>query len=169
MMLGKLKAKGTWKVVHKDRMGKIISIDEIENLVTNEGWDYLLDAALHGSTQISTWYIAPWKTSTAAAATNTYSSPGNTEASSEISEATRQEWAEGASSSQSVTNSTAATITAASAVTIYGFGIVGGGSAASTKGDSAGGGTLFSSGMLASSKTLATGETLDLTYTVAKA
>ncbi len=164
-----LKLKGRWEVVHRDRNGRVIDRQKIDNLVTNEGWDYLLNAALHGSTQISDWYIAPWKTNTAPAEGNTYANPGNTEATSEISEGSRQAWNEGASSGQSVTNATAATITAAGAVTIYGFGIVGGGSAAATKGDTSGGGTLFSSGMLSTAKTLATGETLDLTYTVGKA
>ena len=158
--------KGHFKAVHRDKNGKIVDVVEWDNLITNEGLDYLLNAGVHGSTQISTWYFAPWTTNTTPAATHTYASPGNTEATTEISESNRQEWAEGASSGQSVTNATAATITAASSVTIYGFGIVGGGTAASTKGDTSGGGTLLASGMFSSSKTLSSGETLDLTYTL---
>lgn len=160
---------GRWDVIHKDAAGNIKSREAVNNLVTNEGFDYLLDTALHGSTQISSWYIAPWTTNTTAAVTHTYATPVNTEATTEINESTRQEWGEGASSSQSITNATAATITATGAVTIYGIGIVGGGSAATTKGDTAGGGTLFSTALFSSSKTLASSETLELTYTVSKA
>lgn len=72
----------------------------------------------------------------------------------------------GGNTSQAYKNATAATITATGALSVYGFGIVGGGSAATTKGDAAGGGTLLSSGLFAGVKTLAAGETLDLTYTL---
>lgn len=164
----RLKFSGKWTVTHRSVDGLVKSIEVIDNLITNEGINYLLDAGLHGGTQISAWYIAPWSTNNAAAVGNTYATPGNTETST-YSEANRQEWAEGAASSQSVTNATAATITASGAVTIYGFGIVGGGTGATTKGDTAGGGTLLSSGLFASGKTLATGETLDLTYTISGA
>ena len=168
-IISSAKLKGVFTVVHKDRHGKILSREEFENLVTNEGFDYLLDASLHGSTAISDWYFAPWTTNTAVAVTQTYASPGNTEVTTAIDESTRQAWGEGASSGQSVTNATAATITANTDVTVYGCGIVGGGSAATTKGDTAGGGTLLATALFSSSKVLANGETLDLTYTISKA
>ena len=168
-MLFRFKFKGVFTVVHRDKNGEEISREVVKNLVTDNGFDYLLDASLHGSTAISAWYFAPWSTNTAAAVGHTYAVPVNTEATTLISEATRQEWAEGASSGQSITNAVAATITATGAVTIYGVGIVGGGSAATTKGDTAGGGTLLSTALFGSGKTLATSETLDLTYTIGKA
>jgi len=157
---------GIWRVVHKDRFGNIIEEEVFKNLITNEGLDYILNSACHGDTQISSWYFAPFTAAHTPAATDTYASPGYTEATSEYSESNRQEWAEGASSSQSITNSSAATITAATSVTIYGAGIVGGGTAASTKGNTDGGGTLLASGQFSSSKSLANGETLDMTYTL---
>ena len=160
-----LKLAGKWEVVHRDKDGNELSREIIDNLVTNEGINYMLNAALHGGTAISAWYIVPWSTNTAPAAGNTYATPGNTEATG-YDEATRQEWGEGAASSQSVTNATAATITATGSLSIYGFGIVGGGSAATTKGDAAGGGTLLSSGLFAGVKTLSAAETLDMTYTL---
>jgi len=164
-MSNKLKLNGQWVVTHRGIDGKIKSQEIVDNLVTNEGINYALNASMHGGTQISDWYVAPWKTNTAVSATNTYASPGNTEA-TEYGESTRQAWAEGAAASQSITNATAATITANASVTIYGLGIVGGGSAATTKADAAGGGTLFSTALFASSKSLSNGETLDLTYTL---
>lgn len=163
--MSKLTLHGKWEVVHRDKDGNELSRETIDNLVTNQGINYMLDAALHGGTAISAWYIAPWSTNTAVAAGNTYATPGNTEATG-YDEATRQEWTEGASVSQSVTNATEARITATGSLSIYGFGIVGGGSGATTKGNTAGGGTLLSSGLFAGVKTLAAAETLDLTYTL---
>lgn len=168
MNLGKFALSGKWTVTHKDVKGNILSVEKFDNLITNEGINYLLNAGLHGGTAISAWYIAPWSTNTTTTTSNTYATPGNTETTA-YSESTRQEWAEGAASSQSVTNATAATITASGTVTIYGFGIVGGGTGATTKGDAAGGGTLLSSGLFASGKALSSGETLDLTYTLSGA
>lgn len=168
MDLGILKLSGKWEVTHRDAKGNVLSVEKFDNLITNEGINYLLNAGLHGGTAISSWYIAPWSTNTTTTVSNTYATPGNTETTA-YSEANRQEWAEGTASSQSITNATAATITASGAVTVYGFGIVGGGTGAATKGDTAGGGTLLSSGLFASGKTLAVNETLDLTYTLSGA
>lgn len=167
--IGRALFSGYWHVVHRDKMGRIIEEEYFKNLITNEGLDYLLNAGVHGDTQISAWYFAPFTAAHTPAAGDTYATPGYTEATTEYSESTRQEWAEGASSGQSITNSTAATITAAASVTIYGAGIVGGGTGATTKGDTAGGGTLLASGQFSASKTLASGETLDLTYTLSGA
>ncbi len=163
------KVMGSFRVVHKDVAGKVISDEVFENLVTDEGFDYLLNSSLHGTAAISDWYFAPWSTNTAADVGHTYAVPVNTEATTDINEALRQAWGEGASSSQSITNASAATITATGAVTIYGIGIVGGGSVPTTKGDVGGGGTLFSTALFGAGKVLATSETLDLTYTVSKA
>lgn len=163
--------KGTWRVVHRDVNGNILSEEVMQNLVTNEGYDHILNTVCHGGTQITTWYLAPFKNDYTPLVTDTYASPGYTEATNTDydSPATRPEWTEGAASGQSITNGTAITITAAGAVTIYGFGLVGGGSAPTTKGDAAGGGILLSSGRFSAAKTLADNETLDLTYTLAKA
>lgn len=157
---------GKWHFVHRDIYGNIIDEEWVDNIIPNEGIDYVLNAALHGDTQISAWYFAPFTNDYTPTSSDTYASPGYTEATSQYSESNRQEWGEGASSDQQITNATAATITAAASVTIYGAGLVGGGTAASTKGDTTGGGTLLSSAKLTSAKSLSTGETLDMTYTI---
>lgn len=164
--IGNMLFKGMWHVVHKDKWGKILSEDFFKNLLPDAAINYALDTTVHGGTAISAWYFAPFTNNYTPLAANTYAVPGYTEATTEYSEATRQEWGEGAAAAKSVTNATAATITASGAVTIYGAGIVGGGSAATTKGDAAGGGTLLASGLFTAAKTLATSETLDLTYTL---
>jgi len=168
-LLEKLLLNGVYEVVHRDRNGKELSREVVENLVTNEGFNYLLNAALHGEAAISDWYFVPWKTNTAAAVADTYAVPVNTEAATtDINEANRQAWGEGAASGQSITNAVAARITAKGTVTIYGAGIVGGGNAASTISDTAGSGKLLSSKIFTTQKDLTVGETLDLTYTLSK-
>jgi hypothetical protein len=161
-----LKTRGIWKIIHRDKNGKVLGSEQVENLITEEGIDYLFNAGLHGSTAISSWYFAPWSASHSPANGNTYATPGYTEANAQYDEATRQEWGEGASSGKSITNAAAAVITANTAVTIYGCGIVGGGSAATTKANTAGGGTLFALVAFASGKVLADNETLSFTYTL---
>jgi hypothetical protein len=162
----RLKLMGMWTIIHKDRWGRILDIEKIKNLITDQGVNYIMDAGMHGSTPISAWYMAPWSASHTPAAGNTYATPGYTEANAQYDEATRQEWVEGAASSKVMTNASAAVITANTDVTIYGIGLVGGGSAPSTKGNTAGGGTLFACTAFGSSKSLSSAETLSITYTL---
>jgi hypothetical protein len=53
--------------------------------------------------------------------------------------------------------------------TIYGAALVGGGSGATTKGDTAGGGKLWCAAQFASSKNVDSGDTLEITYTLTSA
>jgi hypothetical protein len=165
-----IKLKGIYHVVHRDIWGKVKDEEYFKNDVMNEGYNSILDIMFHGSTQITTWYFAPFINDQTIAVTLTYASPGYTEATdTHYSETNRQAWPEDAASSQSITNSTAVTITAAGSYTFYGFGIVGGGTAATTKADTTHNGTLFSAGKFSAAKSLTSGETLSLTYTLSKA
>lgn len=159
---------GTWVFVHRDRHGNIKDYEVVHNLIPNEGQNYLLGAAIHGDTQITVWYFAPHVSSGyTPALTHTYASPGYTEAVAQYQELNRQPWGPDAPANESITNSTAAIITAAqNAVSFYGAGLVGGGTSADGKGDTAGGGTLLSTSNLGSAKTLDTDETLSMTYTI---
>ena len=160
---------GHYHIVHRDVNGNIKDEEFIDNLVTNEGKDYILNAAINGSaTVISAWYFAPWGAAYTPVATDTYAIPGYTEETAYTvgGSAVRGEWAEGAASGQAVTNAVATTLTATAAITLYGVGVVGGGTAAATQGDTAGGGLLLSSAAFATSKALAVDETLDITYTL---
>lgn len=163
------KIGGYWNVVCKDKNGKIKWTEHVHNLVTNEGLNHILDVVLHGATQITTWYVVPFNTNTTILATHTYASPGFTE-SSNYDESTRQEYDEAAASSQSITNSASkATITCSATETLYGCALVGGGSAASTKGDTAGGGTLLCAVQFSSSRSVEDDDSLDITYTISAA
>ena len=113
------------------------------NIITNEGFNAWLDIMFHGATQITAWYIFPVETDTTAAVTMTYAVPVFTEWDG-YSEATRQAFDEAAASSQSITNSASkAVYTSSETKTLYGGALVGGGTDADTKNDTAGGGTLF--------------------------
>ena len=82
-------------------------------------------------------------------------------------EVTRPAYNEAAASGKSITNSAnKATFTIDATKTIYGAALVGGGSAATTKGDVAGGGTLFSAGKFAASKSVINDDVLNITITI---
>ena len=158
---------GTYHFVHRDKDGKILDEWEAYNLITNEGKDCILDSSLNNQSSVADWFFSIF-TSGSAAAGNTYATPNRTE-STNYTEANRQAWAEGASSSQSVTNSSAATITAdTGGISVTGVGVVG--SPTGAAGDDVKGNTACADGILLSdvdvTKTLAATETLDITYTV---
>lgn len=139
------------------------------NIVTHEGLDFLLNVMFHETAAIATWYIAPVETDTAAAATMTYAVPAYTE-STAYTEANRQAFNEAAASSQAITNSAnKATFTINATKTFYGACLVGGGTGGSTKGDTAGGGTLFCYSKFSSSKAVESADTFKITVTITAA
>lgn len=159
---------GYFEVVHR-RNGKVLSREKVHNLVTNEGLDHILDVILNGATQITTWYVALFEDDHAVAAGDTYAVPGYTECTA-YDEGTRQEYEEAAASSQSITNSAnKATFTMSDTKTVYGAALVGGGTDGSTKGNTAGGGTLLCAAQFSSSKSVEDDDTLEVTYTVSAA
>lgn len=160
-----LVARGTWEVEHW-RGGKLLSRTVDKNIITNEGLNAMLDIMLHGSTQITTWYVGIVESNTAAAAGMTYATPTFTE-STAYTEAGRQAFVEAAASAQSITNSASkASFTINAAKTIYGAFLAGGGTGAPTKGDTAGGGTLFDYALFASSKPVVALDILNVTVTI---
>lgn len=113
------------------------------NVITDEGFNAWLNIMFHGATQITAWYIFPVETDTTAATTMTYAVPVFTEWDG-YSELTRQAFVEAESTAKSTTNSAnKATYTSTETKTLYGGALVGGGTAADTISDTAGGGTLF--------------------------
>lgn len=156
----------TWEVEHW-RQGKMLSKTKDTNLVVNEGLDDNLDVYFSSGTQITAWYIAPFNDDHTPAAGDTYAVPGYTETSN-YDEATRQQWVEAGVSARVITNSASrATLTFNATETIYGAGLVGGGTAATTKGDTAGGGTLFCESQFSSgSKPVVDDDVLYITCTI---
>jgi hypothetical protein len=91
---------------------------------------------------------------------DTYAVPGFTE-SSAYDEATRPAFVEAEATAKVTTNSASkATFTISATKTIYGAFLCGGGSTPNTKGDAAGGGTLFASSKFATAKDVVDGDIL---------
>jgi len=167
--MDKLNLRGKYEVEHL-RDGKVIGRFEFKNLVTNEGKNKLLDVMFHGATQIGTWYIALVDATDASPAVgDTYAQIGGTNSWDEFTaygEATRQAWAEGAASGQSITSSSPTVFNINGSGTVYGMALVGGGTAPSTKEDAAGGGTLWSVGQFSVGNiSVTSGDQLRVTYT----
>jgi len=121
----------------------------------------------NAGTQITTWYVVLFSTNTTILSSHTYAVPGYTEVSAKVDEANRVEFVETASTAQSITNSASkALYTFNDSETIYGAALVGGGTAATTKADTAGGGTLFAAAKFAASKTVANDDILATTVTI---
>ena len=164
--------KGVFHVEHW-RAGKLLQEFDCKNGVTNEGKDALLDIMFHNATQITVWYLAPLKTQTGSGVQpdDTYVAIGEagnewTE-SQDYDETLRQEFVEGAASGQQINNSgNKAIFTMDATVTIEGVICVGGGTAASTKADKNGGGTLWATALFAASVDVEDDDELKVTYTV---
>jgi hypothetical protein len=126
---------------------------QCENLVTKEGKDALNDIMFGGSApQITDWFLLLFSSDTTPADTMTYAVPVFTETIL-YNESTRPAFVCGASADQSITNlSSRAVFTMNDTVTIYGCGMVGGGTDAEVKGNVAGGGTLYCASKFAVAK-----------------
>jgi|GEM_PF-1757687 len=138
--------------------------EAIHNLVVNESLDDVLDVYFKSGSQSATWYIAIFGSDSTPAAGWTYAVPVCTEFTN-YDEATREEWVEGAISSQSLDNSASpAEFTCTSGSnTIYG-GML---NNVSTKGDVASGsGILFSAARFGSSRPFNAAEVLKLVITI---
>lgn len=146
------------------RDGKLIWKDKTHNIVTNEGLDRILDVMFNAATQTTTWYVGIVETDTAEAAGMTYDVPVFTE-STAYDEATRPEYEEAASSSQSITNSAnKATFTISGTKTMYGAALF----SINTKGDHAPGANnvLYCYAKFGTSRAVIDNDVINATYTV---
>jgi hypothetical protein len=151
--MGRTVVWSLWRTQHW-RGGKLLYQDQhfVHNICTAEGLNKLLDVMFHAAAQITTWYLAPFETDTTPADGTTYAVPVFTECTA-YDESTRQEFVETAAASKSLNNtSNLAVFTMNATKTLYGAMLVGGGSAAATKGDTAGGGTLYAAAKFSTSK-----------------
>lgn len=143
---------GSWWEFEQYRKGKLIDRWEQKNVNTTEGLNHLLNVGFHGVAAIATWYMGLFENNYTPLIGDTYAVPGFTE-SSAYNEATRPEYVEAAATAKVTTNSAnKATFTINATKTIYGAFLCGGGTAPTTKGDAAGGGTLFAASKFATAK-----------------
>ena len=144
--------------------------ESVKNSFTDQGLNHILNVVMDSATQITTWYTVLSSTNTAFAAGMTYASPSFTETTAYSVPASthRAVWtANGTSSAKSITNSSApGSYTMNAGITIYGMGIVGGGSGGLTGGDTAGGGTLLCYALLGTAQPVISGNVVTATYTI---
>jgi len=163
-VLGAIGLAGRYELVCRDRHGREKWRESIDNLVTNAGEDYLLDAGLAGGAQITSWFLGLIDgTPTVDEADTAASHVGWAEVTA-YTEGTRPAFTAGAVSGQSVDNAASK-----GSFSINANGTVIGGAfliSNSTKGGATG--TLYSAGAFTGgNKTLDSGDTLEVqaTYT----
>jgi len=163
--------RGRFQVEHW-RGGELIGTYAIRNAIVNEGKNKLLNVMFHEVTAIATWYLllVDGAGSPTLAAGDTYAQINGTNGWDEYvgyTESPRGEWTEGAAASQSITNASPVVFNMNASGSVYGLGVVGGGSAPSTKNDAAGGGTLWAAAQFTSGTVpVLNGDQLKVTYTV---
>ena len=160
-VVGAAGAHGTWrfKIV---RDGVVVDEWTEDNIVVNEGLDYLLSSALGGGTPISLWYIGIFSGNYTPVATDTAATISlNSTEEQGYSETTRSQWVPGAVASQLISNSAnMAQFTITVATTVYGAFLV----SDSAKGGTAG--TLLSAVRFATARTLAVNDILLVQYDI---
>ena len=161
----KVKLKAHWKWDHY-RAGKLIDSWEYDNACSDEGLNHMLDVTFHGTTAISPWYIEIFESDTTPDGDTTYAVPVYTPCTA-YTEGARPEYVEAAASSKVITNvANKATFTMNATKNVYGASLVGGGSAATTSGDVAGLGTLFSGSKFTAVKSVIATDVLDVTIAI---
>jgi len=144
-----------------DKNGKLKWEDKVKNLVVNVGLQHVLDTEFSGGTAVTTWYLGLTDASPTAAAADTMASHSGWTEFDEYAD-NRKEWVE-VRSGQSMTNSASV-----AAFAINASGTVGGAFLNSTATGTAG--VLMSAGALSGgNRTVANGDTVNLTYTFAAA
>ena len=153
-------AAGKYLVQHL-RNEKVIDEFEAENVIVNEGLNYMINAGLGGGSIISVWYLGLFSgnyspTSTDAAATIA----ANATETTAYTAGARQQFQPASASGQSITNSASrASFTFNATVAVYGAFLI---SSATIGGTS---GTLFSAAQFGTLKNVTSGDQMLLTYT----
>ena len=157
----KLKLGFVHRVEHI-RDGVVLDVEEIHNLVPDQGLDYILNAALRGTTPITAWYVALFEgnyTPTSGITASTF--PATATECTTYDEATRVVWTSAAASGGIITNSASkAVFTINATKTVYGVAM----SSVAAKSDT--GGVLTSVARFASAKNVVDNDILNVTSTL---
>jgi len=143
------------------RARRVIDEFEIENIVVNQGLNYLLGAALGAQSAVTAWYIALFSNNYTILASDTAATiSANAGEVTQYTAGVRQTWSSAPPVSQSITNSaTQASFTFTASLTVYGAFLI---SSSAINGTS---GTLFSGAQFGSPKSVVNSDILQLTYT----
>lgn len=153
---------GSWWTFEQWRQGKLIDQWAQKNVNTTEGLNYLLNVMFFDETPIAStdWFMGLFENDYTPLITNTYAVPGFTE-SEAYDELTRIAYVPAEATARVTTNTASkATFTISATKTIYGAFLCGGGTAADTKSDVAGGGVLFASSQFAAPKAVVDNDVL---------
>jgi hypothetical protein len=149
--------KGRFHIECLDKDGNLKWVEDIQNLVVNEGLNHILDVQFHAETQVTTWYVGLKGTGSEAVGDTLASHAGWAELADYTGD--RQEFVEGAASSQSISNTGNAAV-----FPITGPMTVAGAFLASVATGSAG--KLFCAADFSSPRSVDNGDTLNVTYTI---
>jgi hypothetical protein len=143
------------------RERRVIDEFECENIVVNQGLNYLLGAALGAQSVMTAWYIALFANNYTILASDTAATiSANAGEVTQYTAGIRQAWNSAPPSAQSITNAAnQASFTFNASVTVYGAFLI---SSSAINGTS---GTLFSGSQFGSAKPVVNTDILQLTYT----
>jgi len=147
-----------------DKNGNLKWKDRAKNLVVNVGLDKVLDVMFHAEAALTPWYIGLIRDDNYGAgpqAADTMASHAGWEEGDEYSESLRQEWTEGAASSQSITNAVSVDFSINATETMKGMFLT------SSNVKSGWAGTLWAAALFSGGdQIVGSGDTLKVTYTV---
>lgn len=143
------------------RAERVIDQFEIENIVVNQGLNYLLGASLGAQSVVTAWYIGLFSNNYTILASDTAATiSANAGEVTQYTAGVRQNWSSAPPAAQSITNSaTQASFTFNANLTVYGAFLI---SSSAINGTS---GTLFSGAQFGSAKSVVNSDILQLTYT----
>ena len=148
-----------------DRLGNLKWKDVIDNILTDEGLNKMLDSTLHDDAS-ATWYVLVFEDDVTPDGDTTYAVPVFTECEA-YDEGTRPEYVEAAAAAKSISNTASkATFTFNATKTIYGGALVD----HNVKGNTAEAGkVMLGAGQFSASKPVESTDVLKVTYTVTAA
>lgn len=143
------------------RAGKVVDEFACENIVVNQGLNYLLGAALGAQPVVTAWFIGLFSNNYTILSSDTAATiAANAGEVTQYTAGTRQAWQPAPPASQSITNAAnQASFTFNATLNVYGAFLI---SSSAINGTS---GTLFAGAQFGSSKSVVASDILQLTYT----
>ena len=151
------------------RDGEVIDTWQEHNIVTNQGLNYVLGAAMAGATTVTTWYVGLFRNNYTPTATDTAavfpgSGVANEATTAVLTNSVRPTWTQAGASLQNVTNSASpAVFTFNASTNIYGAFLVSSNVLGGTTG------TLAAGSQFASVRAMLTADVLNVTYSLSVA
>lgn len=145
------------------RDGAVIDEWDTENIIVNQGINYLLNAGLGGGSVITSWYLGLFSGNYTPVSSDTASSiASNSTETTQYTAGSRQPFSPAAATTQNITNSASqASFTFNATTTVYGAFLI---SSATIGGTS---GTLYSAAQFGVSKAVVSGDQILMTYNMA--